>query len=200
MSVTVESASGTPSLPSLSAIRPRERDAVLQALRAGVVPRLGVRHIQVGRMGEVTQVLRDLERIADGGSAVRVVVGDYGSGKTFFLALARAAAQQAGLVTMHADLTPDRRLHSTTGAARALCAELIRSMSTRTKPDGGALAAVVERFLDAGTPEALDGRLALLRETANGHLLTHVLVRYAEAADASDEVGKAAALRWLRAE
>ena len=50
-------------------IRPRDRDAVIQSLRAGVVPRVGQQHIQVGRADEVVALLGDIHRIADGGSA-----------------------------------------------------------------------------------------------------------------------------------
>jgi hypothetical protein len=128
-------------------IPPRERDAAVQALRAGVVPRLGIRHVQVGRAREVEETVLDMTRIAQGGSAVRFVIGEYGSGKTFFLTLARNVAAEKKLVVMHADLSPERRLHACGGQARTLCAELVLSMSTRTKPDGGALASVLERFL-----------------------------------------------------
>ena len=73
-----------------SRIRPRDRDAVLQSLRAGVVPRAGLQHIQVGRAAEVAALLQDMERVADGGSALRFVIGEYGAGKTFFLHLIAA--------------------------------------------------------------------------------------------------------------
>src|SRR5262245_486628 len=126
-------------------IRQRDRDTILQALSAGVVPRIGLRHIQVGRVGEVTALLRDIERIAEGGSSVRFVIGEYGAGKTFFLNLVRLIALEKKCVTVHADLAPDRRLQATGGQARGLYAEAIRNMATRTKPDGGALPSVVER-------------------------------------------------------
>ena len=128
-------------------IRPKDRDAVLQSLRAGVVPRVGLRLIQVGREGEVRAALADIERIADGGSSIRFVVGEYGSGKTFFLNLVRSIALEKKLVTAHADLTPDRRLQSSGGQARSLYAELMRNISTRSKPDGGAMSSIVERFV-----------------------------------------------------
>lgn len=93
-------------------IKPKDRDGVIQALRAGVVPRSGIQLVQVGRAGEVNQVVQDVKRIADGGSAVRFIIGDYGAGKTFFLNLARSIAMQSKLVVAHADLSPDRRLHA----------------------------------------------------------------------------------------
>src|SRR4051794_25983332 len=108
-----------------SPIRPRERDAIVQSLRAGVVPRTGQQHIQVGRAEEVKALIADIARIADGGSGIRFVIGDFGSGKTFFLNLIRSIALEKKLVTVHADLTPDRRLQATGGQARALYQELL---------------------------------------------------------------------------
>src|SRR5258708_6961802 len=89
-------------------IRPRDRDAIVASLRAGVVPRVGQRHIQVGRATEVRAVLHDVDRIADGGAGCRFIIGEYGSGKTFFLHLVRSIALEKRLVTVHADLSPDR--------------------------------------------------------------------------------------------
>src|SRR5712671_4977182 len=123
----------TPAQP----IRPRERDTIIQALSAGVVPRTGLRHIQVGRANEVATLVRDLDRIADGGAAIRFVIGEYGAGKTFFLNLIRIVALEKRLVTMHADLGPDRRLHAAGGQARGLYAEAARNMATRSKAEGG---------------------------------------------------------------
>jgi hypothetical protein len=117
-------------------IRPRDRNAILQSLTAGLVPRRGQHHIQVGRLEEVTAMLRDLGLLKDGGSFVRFLIGPYGSGKTFFAELIRSLALEQGFVTVHADLTPDRRLYSTSGHGRALFAELTRNMSTRSQPDG----------------------------------------------------------------
>ena len=78
-------------------IRPRERDAVLQSLRAGVVPRSGQAHIQVGRAAEVQALIADITRIADGGAGSRFVIGEYGSGKTFFLHLVQLAGLRVPL-------------------------------------------------------------------------------------------------------
>jgi hypothetical protein len=84
-----------------SRIRPRVRDAILQALQAGVVPRTGIQHIQVARENEIREMRKDIDRIADGGSGIRFVIGDYGSGKTFFLNLVREMALSRKLVTVH---------------------------------------------------------------------------------------------------
>jgi hypothetical protein len=128
-------------------IKQRERDTIIQALAAGVVPRTGLRHIQVGRAKEVEAFVRDLDRIADGGAAIRFVIGEYGAGKTFFLNLVRILALEKRLVTIHADLGPERRLHSSGGQARSLYAEAVRNMATRSKAEGDALSNVVEVFI-----------------------------------------------------
>ena len=114
----------------MSRLKPRERDAIVQALRAGVVPKLGLRHIQVGRAREIEELVKDMDRIADGGSAIRFIIGEYGSGKTFFLNLVRGEAMDRQLVVTHADLNPGRRLQASGGEARSLYAELMKNMAT----------------------------------------------------------------------
>ena len=44
-------------MTTIPTIRPRDRDAVLQSLRAGVVPRAGQHLIQVGRARELEALL-----------------------------------------------------------------------------------------------------------------------------------------------
>lgn len=190
-------------------IRPRDRDAILQSLAAGVVPRRGQQHIQVGRADEIRALLRDIDRLADGGSAVRFVIGEYGAGKTFFLNLVRSVGLEKGLVTMHADLNPDRRLHATGGQARNLFVELARNTATRTAPEGGALAAVVERFVTRARQEAgpdgnaeavIHQRLAALSEMVGGYDFAAVVAAYWRGHADGDEAKKGAAIRWLRGE
>jgi hypothetical protein len=191
-------------------IRPRDRDAIVQSLRAGVVPRRGHQHIQVGRADEVDAVLRDLDRIADGGSAIRFIIGEYGSGKTFFLFLLRAIALEKGLVTAQADLAPDRRLHATGGQARALYSELMANLSTRTKPDGGAMPAVVERFVtsamkearvqDSPASEVIHSRLEDLSQLPGGYDFAEVVAAYYRGHESGNDQLQSDAIRWLRGE
>jgi hypothetical protein len=195
---------------SATTIRPRERDAILQALRAGVVPRIGQQHLQVGRAAEVKALVADVDRIADGGSAIRFAIGEYGSGKTFFLHLVRSVAMERKLVTIHADLSPDRRLHATGGQARALFAELMRNISTRAKPEGGAMGSIVERFVSEALGEAREAgkapevgirnRLAELSEMVGGYDFAEVIAAYWRGHDTGDEQLKTDAIRWLRGE
>lgn len=193
-----------------TAIRPKERDAIIQSLRAGVVPRLGQHLIQVGRVNEIATLIKDIERIADNGSGIRFVIGEYGSGKTFFLNLVRAVALEKRLVTAHADLNPDRRLHATGGQARSLYAELMRNISTRSKPDGGAMPSIVERFVTEAlkeskttgkNPESLiHEKLEFLSEMVGGYDFAHVIAAYWKGHDTGNEQLKADAIRWIRAE
>lgn len=197
-------------MTQLPPIKLRERDTIVQALAAGVVPRIGLQHIQVGRALEVGALIKDINRIADGGSSCRFIIGEYGAGKTFFLSLIRLIALERRCVTIHADLAPDRRIHATGGQARGLYAEAIRNMATRTKPDGGALPSVVERFISESVKQAhadgvpvepvIDKRLGAIQELVGGHDFAHVLKAYWRGSEEGNEALKSAALRWLRAE
>jgi hypothetical protein len=191
-------------------IRLKDRDAVIQSLRAGVVPRTAQHLIQVGRKLEIEAMLQDIERIIDGGSTIRFVIGEYGSGKTFFLNLVRSIAMEKSIVCANADLTPDKRLHATGGYAKALYMELMRNLSTRAKADGGAMTNVVERFIQAAHNEAKDSgetvpvviqnKLAKLTELVNGYDFAEVIHAYWEAYDKGDDGRKQDAVRWLRGE
>lgn len=194
----------------MSDIKPKVRDAVIQSLRAGVVPRTGQHLIQVGRARELESLIQDITRVADGGSGFRIVIGEYGAGKTFFLNLVRSIAMEKKLVAMHADLNPDRRLHASGGQARSLYAELTKNLSTRTKPEGGALAGIVEKFIAQATTEAKESndptetvvraKLAHLTEMVNGYDFADVVAAYCAGFNEGNEQLKADAIRWLRGE
>ena len=191
-------------------IRTRERDAIVRALSAGVVPRVGLQHIQVGRSREIEELIKDIDRIAEGGSTIRFIIGEYGSGKTFFLNLVRQIAMEKRMVVLSADISPDCRLHATGGQARSLYAEMARNTSTLSRQDGGAMPLVVERFAtEAVTTAEKTGRdansvirekLAHLQEMVGGYDFATVISRYWEGYDAGNEDLKSAALRWLRGE
>lgn len=193
-----------------SSIRQKDRDSVIQSLRAGVVPRVGQHLIQVGRNREVATLLADIEQVADGGSTFRIVTGEYGSGKTFFLNLMGAVALEKKLVVAYADLTPDRRLHASGGQAKSLYAELMRNIATRTKPEGGALGGIVERFIGLAKAEAkttghltetiLRQELDQLTELVNGYDFADVIASYCRGYEEGNEQLKADAVRWLRGE
>lgn len=193
-----------------AAIRPKDRDAVIQSLRAGVVPRAGQHLIQVARGREIEALVADIDRVADGGSSFRFVIGEYGAGKTFFLNLIRAIAMERKLVVANADLNPDRRLHSSGGQARSLYAELMRNLATRTKPEGGALPGVVEKFIatakseakaqNLSTEQVIRLKLEQLTELVNGYDFADVIATYCRGVEEGNEQLKSDAVRWLRGE
>src|SRR6187549_2406196 len=142
--------------PSTPKIKERDRQAILKALRAGVVPRVGLQHIQVGRKAEVAAILNDFQHASDGGAGIRFVIGRFGAGKSFFLNLTSMVALEKGFLVAKADITTDRRLQGTGGQPRALFTELMRNLASKAKPEGGALGAVLERWISDLSHEAKD--------------------------------------------
>lgn len=193
-----------------TSIRPKDRDAILLSLRSGVVPRVGQHLIQVGRTREIETLLSDVLRLGDGGSAFRLVIGEYGAGKSFFLSLVTSIAFEKKIVVASADLNPDRRLHGSAGQARSLYAELMRRLSTRAKPDGGALPGIIEKFIASSnslaraseTPveEIIYKKLEHLTELVNGYDFAKVIYAYCRGVEDGNEQLKADAVRWLRGE
>lgn len=197
----------------MSEIKRRERDAIIQSLQAGLVPRLGLHLLQVGRRDEVAALLKDLERIEQGGAAFRIVVGRFGSGKSFFLNLVRTLALQKRLVVAQADFTMERRIRSTSGEARALYSELMRNLAIKAKPDGGALRNLCEGWISDvqhqvtsanGSTEDVKRRiredLRDLQEYVGGFAFAEVLGKYYEGYEAGDDTLRGNALRWMRGE
>lgn len=194
-------------------IKEKERHAVLQALRAGVVPRIGLQHIQVGRKAEVSTILYDLERVAEGSAAIRFIIGRFGAGKSFFLNLVGTVAIEKGFLVARADITTDRRLHGSGGQAKSLIAELMKNLASKGRPEGGAMVGVIERWLSEVAHEIEgqggDGafverevvqRLKPLHELVGGFDFASVLGRYYTAQVSGDSARCDAATQWLRAE
>jgi hypothetical protein len=193
-----------------SLIRPKEREAIIQSLRAGVVPRLGIQHIHVGRKKELDELIKDITRIQDGGSSIRFIIGDYGSGKTFFQHLVRSIAHEKGLVTCYADLTPDRRLQSSSGHTKNLFAELSKNFGTRLKPDGGAMSSIVEKFINKSILKARETNQSVesivrkelepICEMTNGFDFIQIILTYSHAHESGNDQLKIDSMRWLRGE
>lgn len=194
-------------------IKRRERDSVLQSLQAGLVPRQGLHLIQVGRKQETNAILTDIERIKEGGAAFRIVVGRFGSGKSFFINLVRTVALKQNVVVIQADFSMERRLYSKGGESRALYSELVRNMATRSKPDGGALASVCDKWISeirhsvislGGSEEDVEAKmnddLADLQNLVGGYEFAEVVQTYFKGWKDGDASMQANALRWLRAE
>ena len=128
---------------------------LMNSLKGGVVPRTGLGYIAVGRENEINALLNDVAIIEDGGATFRFVVGKYGSGKSFLLQTIRSHVMEKGFVVVDADLSPDRRLVGNKGQGLATYRELIQNMSTKTRPDGGALPLILERWISSVQNEVI---------------------------------------------
>ena len=141
--------------------------SVINSLKGGVVPRVGLPYIAVGRRREIEALLHDVSIVADGGASFRFIAGRYGSGKSFLLQTIRGYAMDRGFVVLDADLSPERRLQGTRGQGLATYRELIRNMSTKTRPEGGALPLILDRWISAAaadvTAQNRDLRARVLR-------------------------------------
>ena len=190
-------------------IKAKERETIIQSLKSGVVPRAGLHHIQVGRSEELKSFIGDINTIADGGTSFRFVIGEYGSGKTFFLSLIRSIALEKGLVTMHADLSPTKRLHGSDGQPRMLLSEMAGNLATRTKPDGNALQNIIERFISGAKQEAaasgrdayevISEKLNELNDYTGGYDFISAVKKYLEGYETGNEQLMINAIKWLKA-
>ena len=176
---------------------------ILNSLKGGVVPRIGLPYITVGRETEIRALLTDLDLIADGGASFRFLVGRYGAGKSFLIQTIRTHAMGEGFVVADADLSPERRLQGGQGQGLATYRELVRNLSTKTRPEGGALGLVLDRWVRA-LGEATEGEvrsgLAPLEELVHGFDFARMLRRYWAAVREGEEETQANVLRWLRGE
>jgi hypothetical protein len=197
----------------MAEIKRRERDAVLNSLQAGLVPRTGVHLIQVGRIDEVKAMLANLESIEQGGAAFRIVMGRFGSGKSFFLNLVRTLALQKRMVVVQADMTTERRINATDGKARALYSELMKNLAIKSKPDGEALRNLCEGWISkiqnevktaGGNDDEVKRRIFVdlkdLQDSVGGFEFATVLSKYYEGYATGNDNLQSAALRWLRGE
>ena len=186
---------------------------VLNSLKGGVVPRIGLPYITVGREFEIQALLTDLDLIANGGASFRFLVGRYGAGKSFLLQTIRTHAMGEGFVVADADLSPERRLQGGQGQGLATYRELVRNLSTKTRPEGGALNLVLDRWVanieaeeqdngGAGTsaPGSLRDQLNRLEEMVHGFEFARVLTIYRDATREQDDLTKSSAVKWLRGE
>ena len=201
-------------------INRREGAALMNSLTSGVVPRIGLRHIAVGRHGEINAFLENLTTVENGGAAFRFVCGKYGSGKSFLLQIIRSNAMERSFVVMDADLSPERRLTGTKGQGLTTYRELMQHLSTHTRPEGSALESILqkwvaliqvsvakERNFKANDPalieavsEKINEIMSEFSEMAYGFAFAAVIDAYWKGMKNGDELLKKAALRWLRGE
>lgn len=198
----------------------RIAQTVINSLKGGVVPRIGLPYITVGRKEEIEALLGDVELISEGGASFRFIVGRYGSGKSFLLQAIRNYVMDRGFIVADADLSPDRKLQGTRGQGLATYRELIGNLSTKTKPEGGALTLVLDRWISAVQNEALQesglapGDAALteltdrkiyavtqeVSELVHGYEFARLLSSYYRAYVDGDDETKAKIVRWFRGE
>lgn len=198
----------------------RIAQTVLNSLKGGVVPRVGLPYITVGRKDEIAALLHDVDIISEGGASFRFIVGRYGSGKSFLIQAIRNHAMDRGFIVADADLSPERRLQGTRGQGLATYRELIGNLSTKTKPEGGALTLVLDRWignvqaeclrktgLEPGDPaltRAVDERIydvtSQVSELVHGFEFGKLLSRYYHAYAEGDDEEKAKVVRWFRGE
>ena len=199
-----------PSTPAAPRVPKRVAAVILNSLKGGVVPRIGLPYITVGRETEIRALLTDLALIADGGASFRFLVGRYGSGKSFLLQTIRTHAMGEGFVVADADLSPERRLQGGQGQGLATYRELVRNLSTKTRPEGGALGLVLDRWVATTAGDAADGSadlddvmrrtLAPLEELVHGFDFARMLRAYRSASIEGDDERKSYVLKWLRGE
>lgn len=196
----------------------RIANILINALKGGVVPRIGLEYITVGRTQEIAAILHDIELIADGSAAFRFIVGKYGSGKSFLLQTIRNYATAKGFAVVDADLSPERRFAGTKGQGLATYKELIQNLSTKSKPDGGALPLILEKWISGiqasvkAQSEAEGGEFDLLVEKqiytvagalegmVNGFEFAKAIVAYWRAYRQDDVAMKSNVLKWFRGE
>lgn len=198
----------------------RVATVIINSLKGGVVPRIGLPYITVGREREISALLHDLDMVADGGASFRFVVGRYGSGKSFLLQAIRNNAMGRDFVVCDADLSPERKLTGGGGQGLATYRELIRNLSTKTRPDGGALNLVLDRWVsnvqsevavesglapdDPAFSEAMEKKIVVtlrsLEELVHGYDFSRLLTMYWRASVQGDDDTKAAVTKWFRGE
>lgn len=198
----------------------RIAQTLMNSLKGGVVPRVGLPYITVGRKEEIDALLHDVEIIADGGASFRFIVGKYGSGKSFLLQTIRNYVMAKNFVVVDADLSPERRLQGTRGQGLATYKELIRNMSTKTRPEGGALSLILDRWIsnvqqqvmdssglsitDPGLSRLVEKEISAviysMNEMVHGFDFARLLTLYYHAHLNGDDETKAKVLKWFRGE
>lgn len=202
-----------------TAVPKRILSSLISSVSAGVVPRIGAPYIAIGRTDEISALLSDLEKISDGGSAMRFIIGRYGSGKSFLMQLIRGYATERGFITADVDLSPERRICGGNGTGIATYRELIKNLACKSAPDGGALPVMISKWLSAvqselaesglkpGSDEfnsSVSGRIygtaRELQDNVGGFDFAAVISTYYDAVVSGDDEKKSCCLKWLRGE
>ena len=198
----------------------RIAQTVLNSLKGGVVPRIGLPYITVGRRKEIEALLHDVDIISEGGASFRFIVGKYGSGKSFLLQIIRNYVMDRGFAVVDADLSPERRLQGTHGQGLATYRELISNLSVKTKPEGGALSMILDKWINSVQTETAERTglnpdstefeqkvvqqiyavIRSMQELVHGFDFARLLSIYYKAFITDDDDMKGKVLKWFRGE
>lgn len=203
-------------------IKRKEATAIINSLSGGVVPRIGVQHITVGRQLEIKAFTQALDDVKNGHSMVKFWIGDFGSGKSFMLHLLNTVATKQKFVVANADFTPDNRLYSNDGKARILYSAIMDNIAIQTKPEGGALPTLLDKWIEQvilKTAQTNDISIAEIRDDKYFNLIQNniiqtvnevtetggfdfgvVVMKYYEGYIKNDDFLRRSALKWLKGE
>lgn len=206
-------------MPQKRRVPKRIAQTVLNSLKGGVVPRIGLPYITVGRKAEIEALLHDVDVIQEGGASFRFIVGRYGSGKSFLLQTIRNYVMDKNFVVVDGDLSPERRLQGSKGQGLATYRELIQNLSTKTRPEGGALTLILDRWInsvqtqvvskgiasddpkfEAAVDQKIYGVISSLTELVHGFDFAKLLNMYYHAYMSGDDETKAKVVKWFRGE
>lgn len=203
-------------------IKPKEATAIINSLIGGVVPKIGVSHIAVGRNEEVNAFISALEDVKNGHSIMKFWIGDFGSGKSFMLHLLNTVALKQKFVIANADFTPENRLYSNDGKAVLLYSAIMNNLAIQTKPEGGALPILLQKWIESVLMKvSKDNQIPLTEITQEQNLplvetqimttinelsdvgafdFGSVIMKYYQGYIQNDENLKKYALKWLKGE
>lgn len=203
-------------------IKEKEATAIINSLSGGVVPRIGVQHITVGRKLEIEAFTSALNDVKNGHSMVKFWIGDFGSGKSFILHLLNTVATKQRFVVANADFTPDNRLYANDGKAVALYSSVMDNVAIQTKPEGGALPTLLDKWIEqvvAKTAQLNNIPVTEIRDEKYFNLIQDnimqtinevtetggfdfgvVVIKYYEGYLKNDEHLRRSALKWLKGE
>lgn len=203
-------------------IKPREATSIINSLLGGVVPKTGVQHITVGRSAEIQAFINALEDVKNGHSMVKFWIGDFGSGKSFMMHLLNTVAMKQKFVVANADFTPQNRIYASDGKSLALYTAIIDNLAIQTKPEGGALSTLMEKWIEQIiTKAAQENNISIedirneqyekliqdyIMRTVNeltdvgGFDFGLVIMKYYQGYIKDDEILRKNALRWLKGE
>lgn len=201
-------------------IKPKEATEIINSLISGTVPRIGIQHIAIGRDDEIRAIVSTMEDVKNGSNAMKFWIGDFGSGKSFMFHLMKTVALKQKFVVAQVDFTPDNRLYSNDGKGLALYSGLMDNISIQTKPDGGALSTLIEKWIEQiieSTAQLNNFSLVDIQNENNRHLIESammktinniteiggfdfgsVIIQYYNGYINNDETIQRNALRWLK--